>query len=180
PFYNNTAGKNHAIYILGLRNPFTFNFQPGSGRMFIDDVGSAFWEEINEGTRGGNYGWPITEGPSSPPGYDLDNTDPRVPGYIYPLLAYTHYPLVTPRGCSITGAAFYNPGPHCTGDRPFAFPSSYVGQYFFLDYCAPWIYTMDPNTIDPANPYGFHETSLFANGIHGSPMYLILGPVAIL
>ena len=42
----------------GLRNPFTFAFQPTSGRMFINDVGQNTWEEINDGAAGANYGWP--------------------------------------------------------------------------------------------------------------------------
>src|SRR5207302_4938298 len=40
PFYNTAAGKDRAIWALGLRNPFSFAFQPGTGRMFIDDVGA--------------------------------------------------------------------------------------------------------------------------------------------
>ncbi|MCA1601801.1 MAG: PQQ-dependent sugar dehydrogenase, partial [Acidobacteria bacterium] len=39
PFFNQTTGNNRAIWALGLRNPFTFSFQPGAGRMFINDVG---------------------------------------------------------------------------------------------------------------------------------------------
>ena len=35
------TGHNRAIWALGLRNPFTFAFQPGTGRMFINDVGRA-------------------------------------------------------------------------------------------------------------------------------------------
>jgi glucose/arabinose dehydrogenase len=180
PFYNSTTGKNRAIYIRGLRNPFTFNFQPGTGRMFIDDVGSAFWEEINEGIAGANYGWPIVEGPSSPPGYDLDNSDPRVPGFLYPLLAYSHYPLMRPYGCAITGGAFYNPAPRCAGDPPFGFPSSYLGKYFYLDFCQHWIYVMDPDQIDPASPFGFHTITLFASGLHNFATYLVVGPSASL
>jgi glucose/arabinose dehydrogenase len=34
PFYNQATGKNRAIWALGLRNPFTFTFQNGIGRMF--------------------------------------------------------------------------------------------------------------------------------------------------
>src|SRR5215469_3180568 len=176
PFYNSTTGKNRAIYILGLRNPFTFNFQPGTGRMFIDDVGSAYWEEINDGLRAGNYGWPIVEGPSSPPGYDLDNSDPRVPGFIYPLLAYSHYPPAIPSGCAITGGTFYNPPARCSGDPAYGFPTSYTGKYFFMDLCSGWIYTMDPNQVDPASIFGFRQIAPFASGIHGASTYLIVGP----
>jgi len=165
PFYSSAAGKNRAIYVLGLRNPFTFAFQRGTGRMFIDDVGASTWEEINEGLPGKNYGWPTTEGPAVPPVNGLTN----------PIYAYQHF-SGTPMGCAITGGDFYNPPSLCSGDPPFGFPSSYVGQYFFLDYCRDWIYTMDPNHVDPASHYGFHEISVFATGIHGYPVYLTIGP----
>src|SRR5947208_4320319 len=36
PFYNTATGANRSIWALGLRNPFTFNFQPGTGRIFIN------------------------------------------------------------------------------------------------------------------------------------------------
>jgi len=52
-----TSGLNKAIWALGLRNPFTFAFQPGTGRMFINDVGENTWESINDGFPGLNYGW---------------------------------------------------------------------------------------------------------------------------
>lgn len=176
PFYKTTTGKNRAIYILGLRNPFTFNIQPGTGRMFIDDVGESTWERIFEGVAGGNYGWPFFEGPEVPP----------VPGLIEPLFAYHHFPFQggTPLGCAITGGAFYNPPPRCAGDPPFGFPSSYIGQYFFLDLCGGFIYTMDPNQIDVTSPFGFHTISPFASNIHGTnggdsgAVYLVVGPDA--
>ncbi|HTU58160.1 MAG TPA: PQQ-dependent sugar dehydrogenase, partial [Polyangiales bacterium] len=52
PFFAGTSGNNRAIWAYGLRNPFTFGFQPGSGRLFINDVGENTWEEINEGFAG--------------------------------------------------------------------------------------------------------------------------------
>src|SRR5262249_34853158 len=39
PFYFTATGPNRAIWALGLRNPFSFAFQPGTGRMLINDVG---------------------------------------------------------------------------------------------------------------------------------------------
>ncbi len=69
PFVGSTTGKQQTIWALGLRNPFTFAFQPGTGRMFINDVGQVTWEEINDGIAGSNYGWPNVEGPDgTPPG----------------------------------------------------------------------------------------------------------------
>jgi glucose/arabinose dehydrogenase len=77
PFYNTASGVNRAIWALGLRNPFTFAIQPGTGpgtgRMFINDVGESSWE-INDGFRGTNYGWPNCEGACNPT--DLRFRDP--------------------------------------------------------------------------------------------------------
>jgi glucose/arabinose dehydrogenase len=123
PFYNTAVGDNRSIWVLGLRNPFTFDFQPGSGRMFINDVGQNTWEEIDDGIAGSNYGWPTTEGPT---------TDPR---YRAPIYAYDH----SSGACAITGGTFYNPS-------SAQFPSSYVGKYFFADLCGGWIHVFDPGS----------------------------------
>ena len=39
PFVGTAPGINQLIYALGLRNPFTFAVQPGTGTIFINDVG---------------------------------------------------------------------------------------------------------------------------------------------
>src|SRR5262249_24081641 len=62
PFFATATNKGQAIWALGLRNPYTFAFQIGTGRMFINDVGQNTWEEIDDGLAGANYGWPATEG----------------------------------------------------------------------------------------------------------------------
>ena len=77
PFSGSASGANRAIWALGLRNPFTFVFQPGTGRMHINDVGQSAWEEIDVGVAGANYGWPATEGATTNPAY-------RSPLYAYP------------------------------------------------------------------------------------------------
>jgi glucose/arabinose dehydrogenase len=122
PFLSSTAGKNRAIWALGLRNPFTFAFHK-DGRIYINDVGQNTWEEINDGIAGANYGWPTTEGPTS---------DPK---FISPRYAYTH----ASGGCAITGGAFYDP-------LTWQFPSEYLNDYFFADYCGGWIRKLDPET----------------------------------
>ena len=45
----------------GLRNPYQMSFGP-DGRLFVGDVGSSKFEEINVVERGGNYGWNVREG----------------------------------------------------------------------------------------------------------------------
>src|SRR5215203_7299404 len=67
PFYTATSGKNRAIWALGLRNPFKFAVQPGTGTIFINDVGQDAWEEIDKADPGANYGWGF---PTSPPYYE--------------------------------------------------------------------------------------------------------------
>ena len=58
PYYENdrVVGKNKAIWARGLRNPYSFAVQPGTGRIHINDVGAKTWEEINRGVKGANYG----------------------------------------------------------------------------------------------------------------------------
>jgi glucose/arabinose dehydrogenase len=128
PFYGTTTGLNRSIWARGLRNPFTFAFERGTGRMFINDVGQDSWEEVNVGRAGADYGWPSTEGATTSPGIDS------------PLFTYSHSTnstLVT--GYAIVGGTFYRPS-------TVTFPAAWVGNYFFGDYVSGWI-----NRLDPAN-----------------------------
>lgn len=124
PFFRRAVGKNRAIWALGLRNPFSFAVRPGTGAIFINDVGGGTWEEINRGMRGKNYGWPVFEGPE------------RSRRYAPPVFAYRHGDGPT-TGCAITGGAFYAP-------RTPRFPDEYIGDYFFSDFCNGWIRRYDP------------------------------------
>ena len=142
PFFNQATGDNRSIWALGVRNPFTFSFQAGVGRMFINDVGENTWEEINDGIAGSNYGWPTCEGFCNPPN----------PSFRDPIFAYMN----DAQTCAITGGAFYNP-------QIIQFPSTFIGDYFFADFCGGWI-----RTLDPANG---NAVSDFATGI-SSPVDL--------
>jgi glucose/arabinose dehydrogenase len=150
PFFATASGANRSIWALGLRNPFTFAFQPGTGRMFINDVGEVTWEEINDGIAGSNYGWPTTEGTTS---------DPR---FRSPLLVYAHGTGAA-TGCAISGGAFYNPATS-------QFPSSFVNKYFYADYCGNWIRVFDPAT---------GTSQSFATAL-SSPVDLKVGPDGLL
>jgi glucose/arabinose dehydrogenase len=147
PFFNVTTGKGQAIFALGLRNPYTFTFQPGTARMFINDVGQDSWEEIDDGIAGSNYGWPATEGDAGTP--------PTSPGtYRGPLYTYAHG-SDTFEGEAITGGAFYNPTTQ-------QFPAEFAGEYFFADYVNGWIHVFNVTSGDVAE---------FASGI-ASPVDL--------
>ncbi|HEY5839539.1 MAG TPA: PQQ-dependent sugar dehydrogenase [Pyrinomonadaceae bacterium] len=160
PFFNTAQGVNRSIWALGLRNPFTFAFQPGTGRVFLNDVGQSAWEEINDGIAGSNYGWPTTEGPTSNPSFRA------------PLFSYNH--TIGPTGgCAIAGGVFYNPATN-------QFPATYTGKYFFADLCSGWI-----RLFNPAD----NTASAFASGISnpvdlkvaadGSLYYLARGSSAV-
>jgi glucose/arabinose dehydrogenase len=156
PFFSTATGVNRAIWALGLRNPFTFAFQPGTGRMFINDVGQVTWEEINDGIAGSNYGWPTTEGPT---------TDPRFRG---PIHWYGHGDGPT-LGCAIAGGAFYNP-------QVPQFPAEYTGTYFFADYCNGWIRRYTPATNSATGfATGIPEPVDLAVSHDGSLYYLARG-----
>jgi putative heme-binding domain-containing protein len=117
PFLTETKGKYAAIWVRGLRNPFTFAVHPSSGELFINDVGGKF-EEINVGVPGGNYGWPAVEhGP-------ISDTRYRGPIHWYPQ-------------ASIAGAAF--------SPADFAWSADYRGRYVFADFVHGWIKTLDPD-----------------------------------
>ncbi len=135
PFFNIATGNNRAIWALGLRNPFTFAFQPttdgGTGKMYINDVGQSNWEEIDPGIAGANYGWPTTEG-------FFDQA--ANPQFTEPLFAYDH----SNGQIAITGGTFYNPTPPLPGGEQF--PSQYTGSYFFSDLGAGWIHIYNPAT----------------------------------
>jgi glucose/arabinose dehydrogenase len=146
PFVGSATGNNRAIWALGLRNPFTFAFQPGTSRMFINDVGQDTWEEINDGIAGANYGWPNCEG---------NTCSSPSPTFRAPLFTYAN----GGSDCAITGGAFYNP-------PVTQFPTDYVGDYFFADFCGGWIRRYDPSS---------GAVTPFATGI-SSPVDLKVGP----
>jgi glucose/arabinose dehydrogenase len=148
PFYHQAHGANRAIWALGLRNPFTFAFQRGTGRLFINDVGQDSWEEIDVGRAGANYGWNECEGRTGcPPGVKL-------PYYTYP------HTGPQPSGCAITGGDFYNPVRR-------TFPKGFVGDYFFSDLCSGWIYRIETT--------GTRTVRRFATNL-GEPVDLLVGP----
>ena len=134
-----TSGLNRAIWAAGVRNPYTFTFKPATSLMYINDVGSGTWEEVNIGAVAANYGWPTTEGPFN---------QATFPNFTHPTIYYHHTngalsspPLAGFTGFAITGGAFYVP----PGGNAPTFPLNYLGDYFFADYVSDWIKRYDPD-----------------------------------
>lgn len=127
PMDNPFVGQQGAlpeIWAYGFRNPWRFQFDPATGKLYGADVGDYTWEEMNEIRRGQNYGWPNHEGPCNV----LCGTT------IAPFYAYNH----NGNSASVTGGPIY---------RGQMFPEEYQGSVFFGDYAQGFIkrITVDEN-----------------------------------
>ena len=112
----------------GLRNPWRFSFDRGTGDLYIADVGQGSWEEVDVQPAptviGGNYGWNIMEGRHC---YPPTTTSCDQTGLTLPVLEYDH----SSGACSITGGFVY---------RGCRMPDL-RGTYFYSDYCSAFIRT---------------------------------------
>jgi glucose/arabinose dehydrogenase len=113
-------GKLAAIWAYGFRNPWRFQFDGATGRLFGGDVGDFTWEELNRIVKGGNYGWPVKEG------FCTSNCD----GYVNPLHTYHH----DNASAAVTGGPVYRAG---------MFPPAFQGDLFFGDYAKGFIKNAD-------------------------------------
>jgi glucose/arabinose dehydrogenase len=114
------------IFAYGFRNPWRFSIDPANGRVFVGDVGEARWEEINLIEAGGNYGWPIMEGPDCFPGGAACDTT----GLEAPIHAYSHGQFTGV--CSVTGGYVYRGGRY----------PDLRGRYLFADFCSGMIWSL--------------------------------------
>ncbi len=152
-FASATEGKYRAIIAAGFRNPFNFDIDPLTGRIFVNDVGQDRFEEINQLIPGNNYGWPQTEGDFNPAAF---------PGFTRPLFAYGHGPGIE-SGRAVTGGAFFR-------SDVAQFPVEYQGDYFFADFVNDWIKTYDPATgavslfASELNAYGIVDLDPASDG----------------
>ena len=103
-----TSGVNRAIWAVGLRNPFTFAVQPGTGRMFINDVG--------EQALGGDQ--------RRHRGPQLRLARPAKGTARIPTSPIRCLPTTTP------GASAPSPAGPSTTPRRSSFPTQYVGEVF--------------------------------------------------
>jgi glucose/arabinose dehydrogenase len=166
------------IVAYGLRNPFRFTFRPGTGEVWIGDVGWNTWEEVDRAptptTEAKNFGWPCYEGAGPQGGYQaigldscstLPSSAVTAPYYTYehgqPLFAGDACPAGN--GSSISGLAFYTGG---------SYPNSYDGGLFFADYSRKCVYFMPKGANGLPDP---SRTQSFITGAAG-PVNLQIGP----
>jgi glucose/arabinose dehydrogenase len=128
------AGVRDEIWALGLRNPYRFSFDRGTGDLWIADVGQNDIEEVDfepAGDPGGrNWGWDVMEG------LDCVTTDPApAPPCLdaslsLPLHQYDH----SGGNCSITGGFVHR------GEV-----AAIAGHYVFGDFCTGRVWSLDPD-----------------------------------
>jgi glucose/arabinose dehydrogenase len=116
PFAN--GGGLWEIWQYGLRNPWRFSFDRGTGDLYIGDVGQDLWEEIDylpAGSPGGeNLGWSYYEGT-----HPYRGSPPLDAVFIMPVSEYGH-----DLGDSVTGGYIY---------RGMDLPA-WQGVYLYGDY----------------------------------------------
>jgi glucose/arabinose dehydrogenase len=150
------------IWAYGLRNPYAFSFDTGTGDLLLGDAGQNQVEEIDLITSGGNYGWRYKEGSfffvpnGASPGY-VSNTPPGpVPGGLTdPIAEYDHDEGVVViggfvyRGSAVPALA----GRYVTGDFSQGFVAP-AGRLFYRDPAVPMTHLAELQLGDPVRPLG--------------------------
>jgi glucose/arabinose dehydrogenase len=152
------------IYLVGLRNPWRFSFDPATGLLWIGDVGQNAYEEIDRldpaTSSGANLGWNVMEA-----AHCFISPDCAADGLVLPLAEYGR-----DRGCSLTGGAVYR-GAAIEGLE---------GWYLAADYCTGYLFGVPSDAQAPddgtaLSPQVLLETNLsvssFGVGIDGE-LYL--------
>lgn len=125
-----SAGTREEIWHFGLRNPWRFTFDRGTGDMWIADVGDSSREEIDfipAGVSDQNLGWRCMEGTLCT---GLSGCSCANPILLDPIHEYDHS-----QGCSVTGGMIY---------RGAAIPDL-LGTYFFADFCSDRVWSLKYN-----------------------------------
>lgn len=137
------SGACPEIYAYGFRNPWRWSFDRENGELWLADVGQGTFEEVNQVTLGGNYGWSCREG--------AHNFNPSGPGCsgatpIDPVAEYDHT-----LGNSITGGYVYR------GLQNTAL----VGRYLFADFVSGRIWAWLPErATQPRQPTQLLDSDL--------------------
>jgi glucose/arabinose dehydrogenase len=150
PLYASLNADERRLVGKGFRNPFRFIIDPATSEVYVDNVGSSVYEEIDRFSPSSqlyNSGWPCYEGPEERELYAFRGL--AICDHLYatpgstsqPFFYYSHESGVTPGdpcpyepGSAISGLAFYEGGPY---------PDAYDGALFFADAVRGCIYVME-------------------------------------
>lgn len=172
------------IIAYGLRNPFRFTERPGTGEIWVGDVGWNTWEEVNripalpnDGSATlVNFGWPCFEGRAHTADYgtaDLPvcvslyknhDSGGRTP-WTPPWYTYVHT-----ASSDITGVVFY------TGT---SYPVEYQNSLFTADNSRSVIFNIpyvDANGDGIPDPPADSTATSFYGGVNATAVQLVSGP----
>ena len=157
PYAN--GGGAPEIYMIGVRNPWRWSFDRGTGDMWIGDVGQDTVEEVDRiraGSQvGANLGWSMYEGS------DCFHAPCDTTGQTLPVLARLH----SDAWCAVIGGQVY---------RGACYPDL-VGAYVFTDYCAHTLElarTQSDGTVldsEPASVTTLNLDGTTATGVPSTP-----------
>lgn len=150
PLFGSLNQNERRIVAKGFRNPFRFAVDPASDEIYVANVGSSRFEEIDRFEPSSsdlyNSGWPCYEGPKPREPYEAAglNVCERLyedPDSVsQPFFYYAGGAGVTPTdpcsyepGSALSGLAFYEGG---------SYPAAYDGALFFADSVRGCIYAM--------------------------------------
>ena len=159
PFYN-TPGARKETYAYGFRNPWRFAARDSNQWYVVADVGAGTWEEIDSVQPGGNYGWPVYEGPCPAGNLGCDPNTANYGSTIKPVHWYHHNSGVE-TGNVIAGGVFAENS---------NYPSPYANAYFYGDSGSGWVHVITMNASNvKTGYYEFDENA-------GAPVAFGRGP----
>ena len=174
------------VWAYGIRNPWRFSFDRGTGDFYIGDVGQDLWEEIDvqaaASVGGANYGWRILEATKC---YNPSVGCVAPLNYVPPLLEYSHSV-----GNSVTGGYVYRGqsapdllGKYLFGDfsqsKLFYTPVTTIGTFAQLTGLTPQVSTFgesEAGELYLAN-YSTGTISSFSSSIDVTPDAFIFFPL---
>jgi glucose/arabinose dehydrogenase len=151
PFAN--GGGAPEVLLFGLRNPWRFSFDRGTGLLWIGDVGQNAAEEIDRidpiADAGANLGWSLMEASQCFSGPDC-STD----GLTLPVAEYGR-----DLGCSVTGGYVYR------GDAI----GELRGWYLFSDFCSGLLFGVPSDAEGVIGPRTLLETGVSVSTFGEAP-----------
>ncbi len=128
PNDNPFVGRNdirEEYWAIGLRNPFRISFDQETNELWVGDVGSTKWEEVNRIEKGGNYQFPYAEG------YEqawASKPDPLIGNESEPVYTYLH----TAYDRAVIGGIVYRNGKFTKLSGQYVFADNYSSKIFAM------------------------------------------------
>lgn len=128
-------GGEWEVVAYGLRNPWRFSFDRGTGDLWIGDVGNLAWEEVNRIPRSRpglrNLGWPSYEGHEAVVPREGRWSEPDGTGeLVWPVAVYSRG-----EGCAAVIGGYVYRGEDV---------SAASGRYLYGDFCSGRVWSLDP------------------------------------